>query len=1060
MSRCCPASLVSRLLLFLCLLVIAHNFRVRALGQGATATISGTVEDEKGALIPGANITVKNISTALQRQVTTNSQGYFTVPLLPPSTYTITVESNGFAPVQINDVVLNISDQKALKVQLKAGAISATIEVTGEAPLISESPAVGTVVDRQFVENLPLNGRSFQALIALTPGVVLTKANASDQGQFSVNGQRANANYFTIDGVSANVGVSANFSPTQGGAGSLPGLSASGGTNSMASIEALQEFKVLTSSYAPEFGRQPGGQVQIVTRAGTNNFHGSLFEYFRNDVLDANDWFANANRLRKPALRQNDFGGVLGGPILKGRTFFFFSYEGLRLRQPLVAIKDVPTRALRQAVSAALRPFLDVFPLPTGPDQINPATGRPTGFAPFTASYSNPSALDATSIRIDHTFSSKLSLFGRYNNSPSESVLRGNSTLSASNTNVSQIKTQTVTLGATSVFTPTINNELRFNWTRNSGSTSSFLDDFGGATALPDSAIFPSPFSADDGRYALLIIAGTNPTYQIGRQADNLVRQINFIDNFNVQLGSHQLRVGVDYRTLTPSYAPQVYETTALFTGTGITAAGVPAPSGSVLSGRATTASVRSRPETVVKFNNFSAFAQDTWNATKRLTLTYGLRWEVNPPPKITKGPEFLSVTGLDNLATLSLAPAGTPIWKTTYNNFAPRFGLAYQLFQRSGRQTVLRGGIGIFYDLGTTTALDSAFNVRGARDFSNAIYPLSPEQRVPPPLVLSPPFSTLRVYDPELKLPRVYQWNAAVEQSLGAYQTISVSYVGAVGRRLLRQTIITNMAQIAPDIRLNSNGATSDYHALQTQFQQRMTRRLQVLASYTWAHAIDDFSSDGSFDFSSNRGPADFDVRHAFSTALTYNLPNPFKNSVGAAILGGWSVDGIFSARTATPVNVTTTRIVIGGLQIDQRPDRVDGVPLYLNDPLAPGGKRFNPAAFATPPLPPPGGVRRQGTLGRNSLRGFPISQLDFAVRRKFNLTERVNLQFRAELFNLLNHPNFADPVSRLTAANFGLSTSMFGRSLGSGGDAGGLNPLYQIGGPRSVQLTLKLQF
>jgi len=1033
---------------------------VGAIAQSATANLSGTVTDANSAVVPGARVTATNTSTGLKREATTSGSGTFVIPLLPPSSYSVLVENQGFTPAEVKDVVLNVGDNVALNIRLQVGLVGATVDVKSDAPLINESPAVGTVVDRQFVENIPLNGRSFQTLIALTPGVVLTKASASEQGQFSVNGQRANANYFTIDGVSANVGVSASFSPTQGGAGSLPGLSASGGTNSMASVEALQEFKVQTSSYAPEFGRQPGGQIQIVTRAGTNDFRGTLFEYFRNDALDANDWFANANRLRKPALRQNDFGGVFGGPIVKNRTFFFFSYEGLQLRQPLVVVKDVPTRAVRQAVPAALRPFVDAFPLPTGPDQINPATGLPTGFASFAASYSNPSTLNATSVRIDHAISSKLSLFGRYNNSPSESVLRGSSIFSVNNTNVTKIKTQTLTLGATSSFTQSINNELRFNWSRNGGSTLSSLDSFGGAVALPDAAIFPAPFSGKDARFNLLIIGSTNPDYQIGRQADNLVRQLNVIDNLNIQRGPHQLRLGIDYRRLTPRYSPQAYEATALFIGMGITAPGVPPPAGSLLSGKAFSASVRSRPATGVRFNNFSAFAQDTWRVTKRLSLTYGIRWEVNPPPKITEGPDFLSVTRVDSPATLALAPLGTQLWKTTYNNFAPRFGLAYQLSQRRGRETVLRGGIGIFYDLGTTTALDSAFNIRGQRDFANAIYPLLPDQTTRPPLNTNPPFGTIRVYDPNLKLPRIYQWNISAEQSLGSHQTIAASYVGAVGRRLLKQVILTNLSTISPDIRISSNGATSDYHALQVQFQRRLARGLQGLASYTWAHAIDDVSFDGNFDFSSNRGPADFDVRHALSAALTYNVPSPLKDHIGSAILGGWSVDTIITARSATPVNVTTTRITVSGQQIDQRPDRVDGVPLYISDPSVPGGRRFNPAAFAVPPAPPAGGVARQGNLGRNALWGFPISQFDLAVRRKFKLTERLNFQFRAELFNVFNHPNFADPVSRLSSSAFGRSTSMFGRSLGTGGDGGGLNPLYQIGGPRSIQLALRLQF
>src|SRR6266446_3813302 len=272
----CRFALRSLLVVALCALPFAF-----AAAQSATATLSGTVEDERGAVVPGASVTVINNATLLKRDAITNSEGYFTVPLLQPGSYTVRAQHDGFRIAQIDNVVLNVGDQKALQIPLKTGDIKETVNITGEAPLINESPAVGTVVDRQFVGNLPLNGRSFQALITLAPGVVLTKTGVTEQGQFSVNGQRANANYFTVDGVSANIGASASTFPGQSGAGSLPGLGASGGTNNLVSVDALQEFKIQTSTYAPEFGRTPGAQVSIVTRSGTKDLHGSVFDYLR-----------------------------------------------------------------------------------------------------------------------------------------------------------------------------------------------------------------------------------------------------------------------------------------------------------------------------------------------------------------------------------------------------------------------------------------------------------------------------------------------------------------------------------------------------------------------------------------------------------------------------------------------------------------------------------------------------------------------------------------------------------------------------------------------------------
>src|SRR6185503_9014307 len=298
-------------------------------------------------------------------------------------------------------------------------------------------------------------------------------------------------NYLTVDGVSANIGIVPGGNVGQSSSGSLPGFSVSGGTSNLVSIDAVEEFKILTSTFAPEFGRTPGAQVTIASRSGTNEFNGSVFEYLRNDVLDATDWFVNANpALRKAALRQNNFGAVLGGPLLlpgfgegtrpvwydgRNRTFFFFSYEGLRLRLPLFAATDVPSRAARQMAPAAIKPILNAFPLPTGPDRVN-------GLADFLFSYSDPSSLDATSLRMDHVISSKLTLFGRLNYSPSELRQRGGNSSPLNNINNVRIETLTATTGATYIASPTITADLRLNYSRNRGITSLFADTLGGAT--------------------------------------------------------------------------------------------------------------------------------------------------------------------------------------------------------------------------------------------------------------------------------------------------------------------------------------------------------------------------------------------------------------------------------------------------------------------------------------------------------------------------------------------------------------------------------------------------
>src|SRR5687767_7941566 len=333
----------------------------------ATATIGGTVLDETSAVVRDAAIRVINLETGLQRTATAGAQGSFTLVLLPPGRYRVTALRDGFTPADIPELVLNVGDALALNLLLKVAGVGETVTVTSEPVRVSTSPAVGTVVDRQFVANLPLNGRSFQSLITMTPGVVLTTASSSSPGQFSVNGQRSDANYFMVDGVSANVGVQPTAGLGPSGAGALPSLSVQGGTNTLVSVDALQEFKIETSTYAAEFGRSPGAQISIVTRSGTNEFHGALFEYFRDDALDSADYFVIRQRLRKPKERQHDFGGVLGGPIQRNRMFVFLSHEALRLEQPRSAVTEVPSLAARLAASEAVKPLLTAFPLPNGP---------------------------------------------------------------------------------------------------------------------------------------------------------------------------------------------------------------------------------------------------------------------------------------------------------------------------------------------------------------------------------------------------------------------------------------------------------------------------------------------------------------------------------------------------------------------------------------------------------------------------------------------------------------------------------------------------------------------
>jgi Carboxypeptidase regulatory-like domain/TonB dependent receptor-like, beta-barrel len=1008
--------------------------------RAVTATLAGTVVDERNDVVPQADVLIRDVNGTVNREVRTNQDGRFVIEVLAPRSYSVSVRHKGFRSAEIKNLNLNVHDQIALIIQLQVGSIGETVNVEAN-PGFLRQMGVSANLDGKFAENLPSNGRTLQLLILLAPGMVQTKSTFAEQGQFSVNGQRANANYFLVDGVSANIGVAAGAGLGQSGAGALPVLSVFGSTHTLSSLEAVQEIKVDSASYAPEFGRTPGAQVSITTRSGTNQFRGSAFEYFRHHSLEANDWFANRDSLPKPGLRHHNFGGVFAGPLVTDRVFFFMSYEGLRLSAPQVASREVPSLAARQSAPAHMRSFLEAFPNPNGEN-----TKR--GLAKFTASYSEPASLDAAAFRTDYKVNESLTLFGRYTYAPSSMVQRG--LASSLNTSVlTFFNTQGLTIGGTLAVSPGIQNNFRFGYSRATATRSFVLDDLGGAVLPGDSLLFPSAVSRHDSMYGFSL--GNGVSFFVGRDINNLQRQVNVINNLSILNRNHNLKLGVDYRRLLPVYGQRRYSQVASFDGVG-----------KALSGTASSVSIVTQDQMSLAFTNFSAYFQDTWRVQPRLMLTYGLRWDVNPAPSARNGRDLVTALGLDDPARLSLAPFGTPHYKTSYGNFAPRVGLAYRLFQSAGREAVLRAGAGVFYDLGHGMIANSAsyFPYLRRKNLASVAYPLDALSAEARSFSLDPPFSTVRIFESDFKLPVTFQWNVTVEQSLSVSQILSASYVGTAGRRLLRSEGLINPNPNFQQVFVVRNDATSDYHALQLQFQRRLTNKLQAIAAYTWSHSIDINSNDSFTNVPSmkieprlDRGPSDFDIRHSLSAAVTYQLPTLNLKGFSKSLFRNWSLDTMLFAHTAGPVDILIGRDIGFGV-FNFRPDRVDGVPLYIRDGSAPGGGVINRAAFVVPE------THRQGNLGRNSLRGFPMSQVNLALRRQFRIHERFDLQLRAEFQNLFNHANFGNPVGDLNSGLFGQSTSMLGRSLGSGGSNGGLSPLYQLGGPRSIQMGLKLQF
>jgi hypothetical protein len=1002
--------------------------------QSPTGTISGMVTDPTGAAIADAEVLVVNDATRVQFLTRSNDEGIYVVPNLPPGSYRVQVTKIGFKTIIKPDIVINVQDAVAINFDLPVGAVSEIVTIQGGAPLVNtENAAVSTVIDRQFVENLPLNGRSFNTLLQLTPGVVIAPTSgATATGQFSIAGQRSDANNFSVDGVSANFGVTGSLSAGQSGTGSSQAFSALGGTSSLVSVEALQEFRIVTSSFAPEFGRAPGGQVLLTTRAGSNDLHGGAYEYFRNDILDANDWFANAAGQARAPERHNDFGGFLGGPIWKDKTFFFASYEGARLRLPHTSVLDVPSSSIRTSAPSALTPLLNSYPVPNGPVSADGYTAQ------FTGTYSNSGTLDAGSIRIDHKFGDRYLLFGRYNDAPSALANRING-LSTLETTAADTKTLTVGLNMT--LGSKLANSLRGNYSTQNAIVGDALESFSGSVPLN-----PSFFLGSLPNKASLIEFQTEDTdfLSAGALASDKTRQFNAADDLDRVVGSHQLKFGTDYRAIFLDAAPSAQ--TFFFDATSVQSY-VATGQGSL--------SVTTKKTSKLLTQAYSLYGQDTWKLTPRLTLTYGLRWELSPAPSGRGTTTLASWENTGNPSAISLAPSGTSLWKTTYGNVAPRVSVAYALTQ--GRDFVIRAGWGIFYDLGVGQAatLATQFPNSAALTTANVSVPISDATPYLPTSSVQPPFPGAFGTSPNLKLPRSYQWNVALEKSLPANQVVTATYVGQAGRDLLRDTgYYRPNADFSSFFYLTTNSAFSNYEALQLQYRKLVSSRLQGIVNYTLSHSLDNSSNDvvsgaNAISAAGDYGSSDFDVRQSFSGALHFEMPAVAKSGFGSVLTRDWSLDLVGIARSGFPFSarIFVVSPVLGYTFI--RPDLVPGQPFWVANSAAAGGKSLNPLAFTRPP------AGQQGTEGRNNIPGFGLTQFDLSIARRIPITERVNLQFRADAFNLLNHPNFNNPGASVFSGSTQLkATKMLNQGLG------GLNPLFQEGGPRSLQLSLRLTF
>ena len=1020
-----------------------------ASAQFTSATISGLVADPSGKPIVDANIEILNDATGLLYAGTTNGSGIYTVSILPPGKYRVQVSRVGFKTLIKPDITLNVETALALNFTLPVGARSESVTVeAGTSSINTTDGSISTVIDRKFVQNIPLNGRSFQDLISMTPGVVTQTPQNTSQfsgyaGDFSVNGQRTESNYYTVDGVSGNINAGDGFGAFgPSNSASIGAATALGTTQSLVSVDALQEFRVLSSSYSAQYGRTPGGQFSLATRSGTNTFHGSLFDYLRNSFFDANDWFNDHYGDPIAALRQNDFGGTLGGPITipriydgKEKSFFFVSYEGLRLTQPqAAAIQYVPDGFLRQAAPAVLQPLLNAFPLQNAHDYGTPSA---PSLAEFIQTFSLPSQIDSTSARVDHAFTPNLSVFFRLGYTPSSAATRALSIYTQQ-----QANTYSYTAGMTSALTKSLSNEFRLEYADTDSSSVGRLDSFGGAIPGDVAALMGAPGAPDAGPTFELLFPRIGSGALTVSNARNEGRQWNVVDTVSRSAGHHLLQFGMDYlRVKSPTVAPSPV-VSALFSS-----------SQSVLANTADREFLIKESTASPMFNEFSAFVQDEWRIKPTLNLSLGLRWEVDPPPGEAHGNDAYTLAGdVSQPSSLSLAPRGTPLWKTSWYNLAPRLGVAWTIHSKPGRETVLRAGGGVFFDTDNKVATQgfSGIGFSAFQFLSGSPLPFTATQLDFLPSTEAPyTGDTIYVFPKNLQLPYTLGWSASLDQALGTAQTLTISYVASNGRRLINYSE-NNIESLNPNfgyLILFHSGFTSSYQSLQAKFQRSVTHGLQVLGFYTWSHSLDFGSND--YVLPAIRGNSDFDVRNNFQAGMSWDLPSPTKG-FESILLRDWGLDVRALARSAFPLTLEGNYLSdpATGSQYYGNLDLVPGQPFYLYGSAYPGGRAVNPSAFAYP------ADNGAGNAPRNFVRGFAATQINLSARRQVKLREDLSLQIRAETFNLLNHPNFGYVDPYLQDANFGQATQMLNQSLGT------VAAQYQQGGSRSMQFALKLIF
>jgi hypothetical protein len=982
------------------------------------ATLYGRILDASEGGIGAAQITAVNQDTGFRRQTESASDGTYNIASLAPGSYKVSARKDGFRTLVRFNVALVEGQVSVADFALPVGSILETITVEGStSPLDRVDVSAGTEFDRGDIARLPLNGAGLLTLLDSASNVNITPATRGEAGQFSANGQRPNVNAFTVDGASGNTGITAGGTPAQATGGTLPAASAFGSLDALVSLDAVEDIAVRTSTAGVEFGRRPGAQVSITTQTGSNQFHGGISFSWRDRLLSANNWFANQGGFGRVPLSLVNVTPTLGGPLKRNHAFFFLAFQHIGLDQPFVWEQPVPSLAERQTVAAWAQPAVALFPAPNG-------AALTKSLAEWSGYSSEPAALNAGSARFDEIVSPRVNWFARYHDAPS------NNAFGLAEIDRLSLRTQSLTLGLNAGFSPRIAMDLRVNESQSSADSVWTTPGDPSTPSCDLQSLAPQFPTAPAGCDALirLTIGGVGQLVT-GEEGLRRQRQFQAVDIFSLRIGKHALEWGADYRSITAIRRD---------------------PSGSLGLLADTIADLTSTQNLWVAISTptrqnagaqeLSSWIGDTWRATSRLTVTAGLRWEFSPAP--------VGAVSVLSGGTVSSQTQTVPLWPLRFGNLAPRLGLAWRL--TADGKTVLRTGGGLYYDSSMSIAADA---LNGG--------PLGISQYLSARNGL---FSSELTYAflPGLRLPAVGQWNLHLQRALGAHDTLSAGYIGAAGYNLVRREVGGAGSTVTSPLALTTDNGRSRYHALEAEYRRRFAAGIDASVTYTWAHAIDNDSSDAylmwtgsGMTAASDRASADFDLRHSFAATFAYTIPRRSTPATGTRLAADWNLSAILRTRSGFPVTVLDSE-QYNGIPLNDafRPTYVFGQALWLGDQHVPGGRRLNPAAFE----PLASGV--EGNLGRNAIAGFGMWQADLAASRSFRLDELRSLELRADVFNVFNHPNFGDPARYLDNPLLGQSTTMLNMMLGTGSPGSGLSPLLGAGGPRGAQLGIKLRF